>query len=121
VIVPTPDADHTPYNNPVSRRLGPGQQLTVTFAPQSRITEFYLPMLGISKYPNSSYEVWMDDEREYGPSPVPPTDVDDMGPVWIPAKQFRSELRVIVRNLSDSTSRTYTVQPIGWEVPDDGA
>ncbi|WP_254272171.1 hypothetical protein [Haloarcula marina] len=115
-VIPKPEPGDVGYNDPITRELDPGQQLVVTFEPRQRITEFVLPFLAMSKHPDSSYEVWMDGQRVYGPSPIPPTDIDDMVPTFIPAKRFESRLTVYCRNLSDTTTRTYTVQPIGWEV-----
>jgi len=114
-IVPEPHPEAVGYNDPISRRLDPGQQLTVTFSPDQQVSEFVLPILAMSKHPNSSYEVWMDDEIVYGPAPIPPTDIDDVAATFVPAKSFSSSLRVIIRNLDDNTTRTYSVQPIGWE------
>ncbi|GGK63509.1 hypothetical protein [Haloarcula sebkhae] len=116
MIVPEPSPSDVPYNDPISRKIGPGKQLVVTFEPTQQVTEFILPTLAISKHPNSSYEVWRDDEKVYGPAPIPPTDIDDLTATWIPARRFSSKLRIIVRNLSETTARTYSVQPIGWEV-----
>ncbi|WP_225334914.1 hypothetical protein [Halomicrobium urmianum] len=116
LVTPEPPDGAAPYNDPISRRLDPGEKLTVTFSPKQRVTEFTLPILAISKYRNSSYEVWMDEEPVYGPAPIPPTDVDDMTPTFIPARTFQSRMKIIVRNLDDSTTRRYSIQPIGWEV-----
>lgn len=120
-IVPKPDADAVGYNDPITRRLDPGQQLTVTFSPKQQVSEFLLPILAISKYRNSSYEMWLDGERQYGPAPIPPTDIDDLTATFVPAKSFSSSMRVVVRNLDDTSTRTYSVQPIGWEVAGNGA
>lgn len=116
MIVPEPSANDVPYNDPITRILDPGQQLTVTFEPTQQVTQFILPILAISKHPESSYEAWMDGKRVYGPAPVPPTDIDDLAATFIPARRFSSSLTVYVRNLSDTTTRRYTIQPLGWEV-----
>lgn len=115
-VYPSPSAGDIPYNDPISRRLDGGQKLTVEFTPAQRVTEFVLPILAMSKHPESSYEVWLDGQRQYGPSPIPPTDIDDLGTTFYPAKRFAESMRVIVRNLSDNTPRGYSIQPIGWEV-----
>ncbi|GGN97637.1 hypothetical protein [Haloarcula pellucida] len=114
-VVPKPDPGDVGYNDPITRRLNPGEMLIVTFEPTQRVTDFALPFLAMSKHPESSYEVWMDGSRQYGPAPIPPTDIDDMVPTFIPAKRFSESMTVYVRNLSDTTARTYSVQPIGWE------
>ena len=115
-VVPEPAEDDIPFNDPVSRRLDGGQKLVVEFETAQRVTDFVLPILAISKHPESSYEVWLDGQQVYGPAPIPPTDVDDLAPTFLPAKRFAHSMRVIVRNLSDATPRSYSVQPIGWEV-----
>lgn len=115
-VVPEPAADDIPFNDPISRRLDGGQKLTVEFVTTQRVTDFVLPILAISKHPESSYEVWLDTERVYGPAPIPPTDVDDLQTTFYPAKRFESRMKVIVRNLSDSITRSYSIQPVGWEV-----
>lgn len=116
MIVPEPAPDDVPYNDPITRSVDPGQQLIVTFEPTQQVTEFVLPTLAVSKHPSSSYEVWRDGEKVYGPAPIPPTDIDDLTATWLPARRFSSKLRIIVRNLSENTTRRYSIQPIGWEV-----
>lgn len=115
-VVPEPAPDDIPYNDPISRQLDGGQKLVVEFDPTQRVTEFVLPVLAMSKHPKSSYEVWLDDEQVYGPAPIPPTDIDDLTVTFLPAKRFQNSMRVIVRNLSTNTPRSYSVQPVGWEV-----
>ena len=115
-VVPEPAKDDIPFNDPISRQLQGGQKLVVEFNPTQRVTEFVLPVLAMSKHPESSYEVWLDGQQVYGPAPIPPTDIDDLTVTFLPAKRFAEKMRVIVRNLSDSTLRSYSVQPIGWEV-----
>ena len=115
-VYPEPGAHDIPYNDPISRELDGGQKLTVEFEPAQRVTEFVLPILAISKHPDSSYEVWLDGEPVYGPAPIPPTDVDDLVTTFYPAKRFATRMKVIVRNLSANTPRSYSIQPIGWEV-----
>jgi hypothetical protein len=117
VIVPCPDPADKPFNEPVTEQLNGGEQLTATFTPEQRTATFRLAVLGISKHPETEYTVRIDDEVVYGPAAVPPTDIDDMGlPSFIPVREMRQSLTVIVTNLSASTARTYTIQPVGWEV-----
>jgi len=115
-VVPQPKADDIPFNDPISRQLNGGQKLIITFDPTQRVTEFVLPVLAISKHPQSSYEVWLDGQQVYGPAPIPPTDIDDLTVTFLPAQRFEASMKVIVRNLSDNTPRSYSVQPVGWEV-----
>jgi hypothetical protein len=115
VVVPQPSPDDVPYNDPVTRRLGTETKLTLTFRPVGSTSEFVLPTLAISKHPESSYTAWMDGEKVYGPAPIPPTDVDDLTVTFMPARRFSSKLTVEVKNLSDTTARDYSIQPVGWE------
>lgn len=110
-----PDETDKPFNEPVSNTLGPGQQVTVTFTASQRSGEFVVPALGISKHAATTYEVRMDDETVYGPAEVPPTDIDDMGTTFYPARRFSRTMEVRITNLSGSTTRTVHVQPIGYE------
>ena len=117
MLVPDPAPDDIPFNRPVSKRLDPGEQLQADYTPQTSPAEFYLPIVAASKEPEMAYEVRLDDRTVYGPAPVPPTDVDDMAPTFIPALKCDTKLSVVVTNLSTSgTTRTITVQPVGWEV-----
>ena len=115
-LVPQPDADAIPFNSPVSVTLDPGEQATVSYQPEQRDAEFRLPVVAVSKHPDSSYEVKLDQTNRYGPASVPPTDIDDLTVTFVPALTFKDSLVVIVTNLAaSSTTRDYVVQPIGWE------
>lgn len=120
--VPVPSEDAIPINQPVSVRLDPGERATFTWTPQQRQTAgFMLPALYASKSPEMTYRVWLDDSLVFGPSAVPPADVDRGGVTFLPAYEFTQELRVQVTNTSDATTRNVTVQPVGWEMPRGGA
>ena len=114
-VVPAPDANDIPVNEPVSVDIGSGEQATVTFTARQRTNEgFVLPIVAVSKRSQSSYEIATDDEQIYGPAAIPPTDIDDLGVCFVPAYEFEQELEVQVTNLSD-TEREYHIQPIGYE------
>lgn len=113
-MVPQPDPDAVPFNNPAEVELDQNQRGTITFTPTQSSTTFYLPTLAISKFANTTYEVHADGEAIYGPAPVPPTDVDDLAVTFIPAQTFDRELKVIITN-SGTPTRTYSAQPLGWE------
>jgi hypothetical protein len=116
MLVPCPDPDDAPFNETVSATLAPGQKLTAEFTPEQSETRMYLPILAVSKYKNMSYEAKADGEQIYGPSRIPPTDVDDLSVTFVPAKSFRSSLTVEVSNLDSTADRFVVVQPLGWEV-----
>lgn len=113
-VVPKPESSDIPFNAPVRRRLDPGERLVATFEPEQNTTEFHCPALGASKHPEMRYVVWSDDSKRYDAA-VPPTDIDDMGVTFMPALQFTRELKVVVENLSGSSTRPVAVQPVGWE------
>lgn len=113
---PAAEEGDVPFNEPATVVLGPNEQGTVTFESSQRGSTFYLPLLAVSKRPSSTYEVRMDNGRTvFGPAAIPPTDVDDLAQTFHPCLQFTDKMQVIVSNLSGSTTRTYHVQPVGFE------
>lgn len=115
MLVPCPDPGDAPFNETVSATLSPGQKLTAEFEPEQTETRMHMPILAVSKYRNMSYEATADGERIYGPSRIPPTDIDDLSVTFVPAKSFRSSLTVEVSNLDPNADRFVVVQPLGWE------
>lgn len=115
---PLPDpADATAEAAPESVDLGPGEQATVEFTPERSGSVFRIPTVAISKRTESTYSIRMDGSTEWDTAAVPPTDIDDLQPVWLPAKRFESKLEVQVANIADSGGiRTYHIMPVGWEV-----
>lgn len=103
------------FNETVSRVLDPGQQLTAEFTPKQRTATFHLPVLAVSKFPDSTYRVKTDGTTVFGTAPIPPTDVDDLDVTFIPPKEFTGSLEVQVTNAGANTRR-YHVQALGWEV-----
>ncbi|WP_058365232.1 hypothetical protein [Haloparvum sedimenti] len=114
-VYPEPAADDIPVNTAAEASIGAGQRAIFTFTATQRVHEgFRLPILAASKRSQSSYEILLDGDRVYGPSPIPPTDIDDLAVCWVPAHEFQQEIVVKISNLSD-TERRYTVQPVGFE------
>lgn len=113
-LVPPPSPRAKPIVEGRQQTLKVGQKWTVEFTPDQDGSTLYLVSLGISKVPGSTYEVRLDGEVVYGQDPIPPTDVDDMVPVFIPAYQWTDSMTIVVRNTSGS-ERTYNLQPLGWE------
>jgi hypothetical protein len=116
MIVPCPDPGDAPFNETISATLSPGQKLTAEFQPEQSETRMFLPILAASKYKEMSYKVSADGEPIYGPSRVPPTDIDDLQVTFIPAKSFTQSLTVEVSHLGSTADRFVVVQPVGWEV-----
>lgn len=114
-VVPCPDAADRPYNVTETALLDQGQKLTASFTPEGATTRARLPIVAMSKYPGATYEVKIDGETRYGPSQVPPTDIDDSTVTFIPAYRWNEAVEAIVRNVSGGDSRETTVQIIGWE------
>lgn len=116
-VVPEPDADDRPVNEPTSVALGSNQEATLTWRPAQQVGTIVLPTVAISKRPDSEYVVRIDGETVFGPAPIPPTDIDDLAPTFLPAYELQQELTLIVRSFQQTTGdRTYHVQPVGYEV-----
>jgi len=113
-VIPTPDEEAIPFNEPENVTLSGGQKGTITFSPVQGSAAFHLPILAVSKFGSTTYEVWTDSEQRYGQASIPPTDVDDLGVTFLPALGFERELKVIIRN-TGGTQHTYYIQPVGWE------
>ncbi|WP_418283910.1 hypothetical protein [Halorubrum sp. DTA46] len=114
--IPAPDENDRPLNQPETVTLDPGERATVSYEAHQRTGGgFVLPILGMTKHPDSIYKATVDgSETIYNESAVPPTDVDDKTVTFAPAYSFDSSLTCEITNLSDARRR-YTVQPIGFE------
>lgn len=104
--------DH--FNEATSVTLDPGQKGTITFEPEDRQSDYYLPMLAASKIEDSEYEILTDGTTTFGPAPIPPTDIDDDNQTFIPPETFSDYCDVEISNLGSNT-QTYIVQAKGWE------
>lgn len=114
-----PESGAGPVNIAETVDVPGGARATISFTPRESGTVFHIPTVAVSKIPNTTYEVVADDTVRFPQAAVPPTDVDDIGPVFFPSLSFRTELEVIIRN-TDSVSRTYAAQVSGWEEREDG-
>lgn len=113
---PLPSDDAAPIADPTTVVLGPAEQATISFSPDQSGTTFYLPVVAASKEPDTEYRIKIDDTTVWGPSEIPPTDIDDLQPVWMPAQVFQSRLVVEITNLrTDGGERRYHVLPVGFE------
>lgn len=114
--IPEPQPGDRPLNHPETVVLDPGERATITYTAKQRTAGgFVLPVLAISKHPESVYKAQTDDGNViYPEASVPPTDVDDKSVTFLPGYEFDQELEVTISNLSQST-REYTSQPIGFE------
>ncbi len=106
--------DATSFNAPSTVELEPGERANIEYVPTRSGTTFKLPILAISGWPGSTYEIKADGQKIYQEAEVPPTDIDDLAQTFYPPESFESTLMVRIRNVGAQT-RTYTVQPIGWE------
>lgn len=114
-VAPCPDPDDLPYNETETAVLDEGQKLVAEFEPEGATTDARLPIVAMSKYPGATYEVRIDNETYYGPSSIPPTDVDDTDVTFLPAFQWNKQVKCIVRNVAGGNARETSVQIIGWE------
>lgn len=110
-----PSKNDVPFNEPQTVTLGANQQATVSFTPQQRNTTFVLPQVAISKAPTTTYTVRVDQQTVFGPAAIPPTDIDNSTQTFFPPRRFSNKLEILVVNVGSST-RTYHVQPVGWEL-----
>ena len=113
-----PESGAGPVNIAETVDVPGGSRAIITFTPRESGTVFYIPTVAVSKIPNTTYEVVADNTVRFPQAAVPPTDVDDFGPVFFPSLQFRTELEVIIRNTDDVTL-TYNAQVSGWEASGD--
>jgi hypothetical protein len=105
--------DYAPVFDAVVETLDPNERMVVTSTPDGGET-VRVDCVAASKYQGLTYEVRADGRDRYGQAGVPPTDVDDLSRTFVPALEFDSELKTIVRNPS-STTRVVAVQVRGWE------
>lgn len=113
-VIPKPSPDDTPFLSPYTVTVPAGSKATVEFTPDESGSVFYLASVAISKEAQTTYELRDDGTPMYGPSAVPPTDIDDSTVTWVPCQRFRTSLKAIIKNVS-SAERTYTVLPMGYE------
>lgn len=104
-----------PFNQAKAVTLDAGQEAEITFEPAERQSEYYMATLAISKRSDSSYRVETDGTNEFGPAPIPPTDIDDDADTFRPPATFEDSVTVTVANLDSSATRTYNLQVVGWE------
>lgn len=104
----------SPFNDVVSVSLDAGQEAVIGYEPEDRRSNFIVPTVAISKYPNSTYTVELDSQTRFGPAEIPPTDIDDDVETFVPAEAFSDRMEIVVSNLSSST-RTYHIQVKGRE------
>ena len=95
--------DAAGFIEPVGSHVAVGEKLTATFEPVQRVTEFVLPVVAATKAPGTTYRVKVDDTEVYGPAPIPPTDIDDLG-----SYVDLSELEAVLSG--DETELTFSVE-----------
>lgn len=113
-IVPSPSPGDRPVNEPITTEIPGNGRATFTWEPeQSRSEGFVIHTLAASKRSDTTYRIVFDDDRKFS-GDIPPTDIDDLAPTFLPGYEFEDELKVVITNYS-SGSRLYTVQPVGFE------
>lgn len=103
-----------PFNVVETVTLDPSEKATVTFTPDNRVSDYFLPVVAVSKYDQSTYRVSTDSTAEFGEASLPPTDPDDTADTFRPPETFSESCTVEITNLSGVT-RAYNIQLIGWE------
>lgn len=104
-----------PFNVGDAVTLDPGQRAEVTLTVEDRLSDYFLPVLAMSRHKTSSYEIRADGVTIYGPAPIPPADPQDNGEPFSPPETFEDEVTLVVENLDSSKTRTYYLQAKGWE------
>ncbi|SEN04309.1 hypothetical protein SAMN05216388_1001230 [Halorientalis persicus] len=106
-----------PVNTTYSAVLSPGQKVTATFTPTTSDTTFYMPVVAVSKHPDSAYTITADGTTIFGADQaIPPTDIDDLSTCWWPPREWDTKLEVTAKRLSSATGdEMYHIQPVGWE------
>lgn len=116
-VVPEPDGNDVSVHETASVDLEPGQKVEVVMQPDSQGSLHRIPIVAVTKHSDATYQIDIDGNTErFGPSPVPPTDIDDLAVTFLPALRLQNELRIIVRDVrSTGNPRQYVMQVIGWE------
>lgn len=116
IPVPFPDEGDAPVHETAAVTLSPGQKATVTMTPETAGNLHYIPTVAASKLADSSYKIVVDGAVRFGPGPIPPTDVDDLDAVFLPALRLNSEMKIEIKDLrSSGGERTFATQVVGWE------
>lgn len=115
-VVPHPPESAIPIMEVESVDLDSGSRAIVEIAPERSSDQLRLGTVAVSNFSDAAYELRSDGSRLYGPAPIPPSTVADPVVTWVPAIPVRTSLQVVLDDLRGSGgSRTYHVQPIGYE------
>lgn len=116
IPIPFPDESDTPVHEAAKVSLEPGQKAIVTMSPETAGSQHRIPVVAISKHGRTNYRIKVDGSTRFGPSPIPPTDPDDMGTVFMPTLSLQREMKVQIKDVrSSGGARTFYVQTIGWD------
>ena len=92
-------SDWIPVNEADGANVPAGARADFTFRPDASGME--VDAVAASKFSGLTYEVRVDDDRRFGPSPIPPTDIDDMTTTHNPRMEVDQQLVIMVRNPSE--------------------
>lgn len=116
IPIPFPDEGDVPIQEAEQVDLGPGTKATISMAPETSGSQHKIPIIAVTKRKGTSYSIDVDGTNRYSPSPIPPTDIDDVDVTFIPALDLQSKLEIEIKDLrSSGGERTYYAQVIGWE------
>lgn len=116
IQIPLPDSGDVPVNNGTAVALNPGQKATITVKPETSGNLHRIPLVACDWFDNASYSVEVDGTNRYGPSPIPPTDVDAPSVTFVPGLRLNRKLVITIKDLrSTGDTRTYRTRVIGWE------
>lgn len=112
----TPSKQATTITTPQTAELEPQEVAVFTFEPKRSGSSIYTTVVAVSKRSDTAYTIEMDDQPVWGPSAIPPTDIDDTSPVFIPAREAEYKIEVRVEDLrTKGSKREYHALPVGWE------
>jgi hypothetical protein len=107
-----PEGEWIPVNKAETATIPAGSKATFEFEPDA--SGMHVDAVAASKFAGLTYEVIVDHDTRFGPTGVPPTDVDDLTTTHNPRMEVARKLTVIVKNPS-STSREVAAQVRGVE------
>lgn len=105
-------SDWIPVNEADGAEVPAGTRAKFTFEPDASGME--VDAVAASKFEGLTYEVSVDGDTRYGPAPIPPTDIDDMGTTHNPRMPVDRQLVITVRNPSQ-VDRNVAAQVRGIE------
>lgn len=118
LYTPLPGDGAVPIHATGRLELQPGEKGTVEVRPDNQQSTHYVPTVAISKHPDATYGIKVDETWRFGPhAAAPPTDVDDLEVTFYRALEMENSVEVVVRDVrTTGATREYEMHVIGYEV-----